>query len=198
MTMMTKQMTAEQMTAQQVGDKYLIRVRKQYGHTRFSRDFYLRHIYRLLRHTPMEGVSIVLIEAPRHLLLITSEIHPEDADAIRNTLSLFEAEMYPIIRDVERGCAYRQVLCVHMYPPRKTAHLPKVAKTVKHYRWVVYGVGNEKQGLLIFEEPPAVLYPREYCGDAYLITASKEQDCLRYTDLTGRFANYTVPLTATL
>ena len=195
MTQQTAQQT-KQMEAQ-IGTMYLIRVRKQYGHTRFCANFYLRKIFGNLKRTPVGETSIVLINAPRHLFLTTSHIHPEDAETIRSVFAMFpEVEMYPIVRDVQKGDPYRRyIFCVNIFPPRKTARLPQIAQHLNHYRWVVYEkVGGEKQGILISEEPPIVPYRCELTTEAYLITASEEQDCIRYHDLRGYNADFAEPL----
>jgi hypothetical protein len=199
--MMTQQMMTQQSEAQtfERGTKYLIRIRKQHGLTRYHAAAYLRHIFRHLQRTPMEDFSIVLINTPKHLLLITSHIRREDAYTMFLTLgSLPEVEVYPIVQDVEEGNPYRRLICLRTFPHRKSARLPKVASWMGHYRWVAFERAGEIEGLLISEEPPIVPYPCEHSTEAYLITASKEQDCIRYTDLTGYSAEYTIPLYASL
>ena len=198
MMTMTQQTTAQMETAQMdIGTMYLIRVRKQYGNTRYCANFYIRHILRNLKRTPVGETSIILINTPRHLLLTTSHIHPEDAEVIRRNLDMFpEVEMFPIVRDVQQGDFYRRyIFCVNIFPPRKTARLPQITQHLNHYRWIVYEkVGGEKQGILISEEPPVVPYACELTTEAYLITASEEQDCIQYHDLRGYNADFTEPL----
>ena len=177
------------------GSRYFIRIRKQDGLTPFTREYYLRTIFRHLQRTGLEETSIVLISAPRALLLFTSHLHPEDADAIRREWGVFpHIEMYPIVEDVEQGNPYRGTFCVSTYPYRKSTRLPRVAKYLSNYRWVVYEkVGGEKHGILISEEPNAI-YTADLASEAFLITASDEEDSIRYTDLTGYHANFTIPL----
>jgi hypothetical protein len=172
---------------------YFIRIQKRDGYTPLSRECYLRHIFRHLRRTGLEETSIVLINAPRALLLFTSPLHPVDADAIRNTLSLFGAEMYPIVEDVEQGNPYRGTFCVRILPNRKSTRLPRVAKYLSNYRWVVYEkVGGKKHGILISEEAPD--YIADLASEAFLITASDEEDSIRFADLTGDDTWFTIPL----
>jgi len=177
------------------GTRYVVRIRKQDGFPPYSTEFYLRKIFRALRWTPLEDTSIVLINPRRNLFLFTSHIHPEDADAIRSEFAVFpEVEMYPIIEDVEQGKPYLRVFCVNTYPDRKTTRLPKVAKYLSNYRWVVYEkVGGEKHGILISEEPNA-FHPADLSSEAYLITASDAEDSIRFADLTGYRTWFTVPL----
>jgi hypothetical protein len=177
------------------GTRYFIRIRKQDGHTPFSREYYLRTIFRHLQRTGLEETSIVLISAPRALLLFTSHIHPADADAIRSEWGVFpHIEVYPIVEDVEQGNPYRGTFCVRTYPHRKSTRLPKVAKYLSHYRWVVYEtVGGEKHGILISEEPN-VPYTADLASEAFLITASDEEDSIRFNDLTGYNTWFSIPL----
>jgi hypothetical protein len=195
------QMMAQQATQMAVerGTKYLIRIRKQHGLTRYHADAYVRHIFRHLQRTPMEDFSIVLINAPKHLLLITSHIRREDAYAMFLTWGSFpEVEVYPIVRDEEQGNPYRRVICLRYFPNRKTARKPKVAGWLGHYRWIAFERAGEVEGLLISEEPPIVPYPADLSSEAYLITASEEEDVIRYADLTGYSPDYTVPLYSSL
>jgi len=190
-----------QATPFELGTRYLIRVRKQYGHTRYCANFYLRKVFRNLKRTEVEDASIILINAPRHLLLITTHIHPEDADTIRREFAMFpEVDMFPILKDVQQGDPFnRYIFCVHITPPRKSTRLPKVAQWVNNYRWVVIEkIGGEKQGILISEEPPTVPYPCVLTTEAYLITVSQEQDCMRFTDLRHYNPAFTEPLSASI
>ena len=177
------------------GSRYVIRVGKREGLTRLSPEYYPRQIFRNLRWTGLEDTSIVQVNTPRALLLFTSHIRPIDADAIRNAFSVFpDVEMYPIVEDVEQGNPYRGTFCVSVYPNRKSTRLPRVAKHLSNYRWVVYEkVGGEKHGILISKEPNAI-YTADFTTDAYLITASDEEDSIRFADLTGYRANFTIPL----
>jgi len=189
--------TEAQTQAQPVerGSRYVIRIAKREGLTRLSTEYYSRYILRNLRWTGLEETSIVQVNTPRALLLFTSHIRPIDADAIRNAFSVFpDVEIYPIVEDVERGNPYRGTFCVRTYSNRKSTRLPRVAKYLNHYRWVVYEkVGGEKHGILISEEPNAI-YTADLTSDAYLITASDEEDSICYADLTGYHANFTIPL----
>ena len=176
------------------GSRYFLRIRKQDGHTPFTREYYLRTIFRHLQRTGLEETSIVLISAPRALLLFTSHLHPEDADAIRKEWGVFpHIEMFPIVEDVEQGKPYRGTFCVSVYPNRKSTRLPRVAKYLSNYRWVVYEkVGGEKHGILISEEAPH--YTADLASEAFLITASDEEDSIRFADLTGYHTWFSVPL----
>jgi hypothetical protein len=201
MTMVQLIIDAEATQAQpaqmEIGTRYVIRIRKHYGHAPYSTEFYLRKIFRALQRTPLEDTSIVLVNAPRHLMLFTTHIHPEDADTIRREFAMFpEVDMFPIVKDVQQGDPFnRHIFCVHITAPRKSTRLPKVAQWVNNYRWVVIEkVGGEKQGILISEEPPAVPFPCEHSTEAYLITACDEEDSIRFDDLTGYRAWFTVPL----
>jgi hypothetical protein len=147
----------------------------------------------------MEDFSIVLINTPKHLLLLTSHIRRDDAYTMFLTWgSLPEVEVYPIVADVEEGNPYRRVIYLRFFPDRKTARLPKVAGRLGHYRWVAYKRGGGMEGLLISEEPPIVPYPADLSSEAYLITASEEEGVMRYTDLMGYSFEDTVPLYASL
>ena len=189
----TQQASPAQAQPFERGTRYLIQVRKIGGLPRFCPDFYLKHIFRALRRTEIEDTSIVFISTPSHLLFLTSHIHPEDAERIYKTLPLFEAEVYPIVEDVEQGKPYRGTPCVRTFPNRKSTRLPRVAKYLSHYRWVVYEkVGGEKHGILISEEAPH--YTATLASEAYLITYSEADDIVRYTDLTGYRANFAHPL----
>jgi hypothetical protein len=197
MAQMTQQMAQLTQMTQTVerGTKYLIRVRKQDGLARYHANAYVRHIFRHLQRTPMEDFSIVLINTPKYLLFLTSHIRREDAYTMFLTWgSMPDVEVYPIIEDIEQGNPYRRVICLRSFPKRKTARLPKVAGWLGHYRWVAYERAGEVEGLLISEEPPIVPYPADLSSEAYLITASEEEDVIRYTDLTGYSPEYTVPL----
>jgi len=176
------------------GSRYFLRIRKHEGHTPFSREHYLRTIFRHLRRTGLEETSIVLINAPRALLLFTSHIHPTDADAIRSQWAIFpHIEMYPIVEDVEQGDPYRGTFCVRTFAYRKSTRLPLVARVLSHYRWVVYEkVGGEKHGILISEEAPH--YTADLASEAFLITACDAEDSIRFDDLTGYYTNFTIPL----
>jgi len=179
------------------GTRYVIRIRKRDGFAPLSVEFYLRKIFRALQRTPLEDTSIVLVNPHRNLFLFTSHLHPEDADAIRSEFAVFpEVEMYPIVEDVEQGEPYLRVFCVSTYPNRRSTRLPRVAKHLSHYRWVVYEkVGGEKHGILISEEPNVPYpYPADLSSEAYLITASDEEDSIRFDDLTGYRTWFTVPL----
>ena len=177
------------------GTRYFIRIRKQDGHTPFTREYYLRTIFRHLQRTGLEETSIVLISAPRALLLFTSHLHPEDADAIRKEWGVFpHIEMFPIVEDVEQGKPYRGTFCVSVYPNRKSTRLPRVAKYFSNYRWVVYEkVGGEKHGILISEKFNNI-YTAELASEAFLITACDAEDSIRFDDLTGYYTNFTIPL----
>jgi len=195
--MMTMTKQTETQKQAHIGARYFVRIRKQYGHTRFCANFYIRHILRNLKRTPVGETPILLINAPRHLMLFTSYIHPEDAETIRRNFDMFpEVEMFPVVRDVWEGDPLRRyIFCVNIFPPRKSARLPQITQHLKHYRWIVYEkVGGEKQGILISEEPPVVPYRCELTTEAYLITASEEQDCIRYHDLRGYNADFAEPL----
>jgi len=185
-----------QATPAQPFECYVIRIRKQDGLPPYSPDFYLRKIFRNLQRTPLEDTSIVLINPHRHLYLFTSPLHPEDADAIRSEFAVFpEVEMYPIVEDVEQGNPYLRVFCVRTFPNRKSTRLPRVAKHLSHYRWVVYEmVGGEKHGILISEEPNVIPYPADLASEAYLITACDAEDSIRFADLTGYRTWFSVPL----
>jgi hypothetical protein len=63
-----------------------------------------------------------------------------------------------------------------------------------HYRWVAVERGDGIEGILISEEPPIVPYPCDFSTEAYLITASEEEDVIRYTELTGHSPEFTIPL----
>jgi hypothetical protein len=175
------------------GTRYFIRVRKHKGLTRFTREYYPRHILRHLQRTAIEDTSIVLINAPRALLLFTSHLHPVDADAIRSGWNLFpDIEMYPIVEDVERGNPYRGTFCVKAYPHRNSTRLPRVAKYLSHYRWIVYEkVGGEKHGILISEEAP--YFTADLASEAFLITVYEEEDSIDFLDLTGNNASFSIP-----
>ena len=177
------------------GTRYVIRIRKRDGLAPLSVEFYLRKIFRALQRTPLEDTSIVLVNPHRNLFLFTSHLHPVDADAIRSEFAVFpEVEMYPIVEDVEQGEPYRGTFCVSTYPNRKSTRLPRVAKYLSNYRWVVYEkVGGEKHGILISEEPNAP-YTADHSSEAFLITASDEEDSIRFDDLTGHRTWFTVPL----
>jgi len=177
------------------GTRYFIRIRKQDGYTPFSREYYLRTIFRHLQRTGLEETSIVLISAPRALLLFTSHIHPDDADAIRREWGIYpHIEMYPIVEDVEQGNPYRGTFCVGTYPNRKSTRLPRVAKYLSNYRWVVYEkVGGEKHGILISEEPNTD-HTADLSSEAFLITACDAEDSIRFADLTGYNTWFSVPL----
>jgi len=194
--MIEEQQTQAQPAQMDIGTRYVIRVRKHYGHAPYSTEFYLRKIFRALQRTPLEDTSIVLVNAPRHLMLFTTHLHPEDADAIRSEFAIFpEVEMFPIVADVEQGQPYRRVFCVRIFSNRKSTRLPRVAKYLSNYRWVVYEkVGGEKHAILISEEPNVYPYPAELCSEAYLITASDAEDSIRFEDLTGFRYWFTVPL----
>ena len=176
------------------GNRYFIRIRKQDGHTPFTREYYLRTIFRHLQRTGLEETSIVLIGTPRALLLFTSHIHPEDADAIRREWGVFpHIEMYPIVEDVEQGYPYTGIPCVSVYRNRKSTRPPRVAKCLNNYRWVVYEkVGGEKHGILISK-----IVPHRNSDDgseAFLITACDAEDSIRFADLTGYYTWFSVPL----
>ena len=195
--MMTTQQTAQQTKQMDIGTRYVIRIRKQRGLAPYSTEFYLRKIFRVLRRTPIEETSIVLVNPHRYLFLFTSHLHPEDADAIRREFAVFpEVEMYPIVEDVEQGRPYLRYFCVNTFPNRKSTRLPKVAQYLHNYRWVVYEkVGGEKHGILISEEPNVPYpYPADLSSEAYLITASDAEDSIRFDDLTGYRTWFTVPL----
>jgi hypothetical protein len=194
--MMTTQQTAQQTKQMDIGTRYVIRIRKQGGLAPYSTEFYLRKFFRVLRRTPIEETSIVLVNPHRYLYLFTSHLYPEDADAIRSEFAVFpEVEMYPVVEDVEQGKPYRHYFCVNTFPNRKSTRLPKVAQYLSNYRWVVYEkVGGEKHGILISEEPNVYPYPADFSSEAYLITASDEEDSIRFDDLTGYRACFTVPL----
>jgi hypothetical protein len=178
------------------GTRYVIRIRKQDGLPSYSTEFYLRKVFRNLQRTALEDTSIVLINPHRHMFLLTSHLHPEDADAIRKEFAVFpEVEMYPVVEDVEQGDPYLRVFCVRTFPNRKSTRLPKVAGYLSNYRWVVYEkVGGEKHGILISEEPNVFPYPADLSSEAYLITASDEEDSIRFADLTGYRTWFSVPL----
>ena len=177
------------------GSRYVIRVGKREGLTRLSPEYYARQILRNLRWTGLEETSIVQVNTPRALLLFTSHIRPIDADAIRNTFSVFpEVEMYPIVEDVEQGNPYRGTFCVSTYPNRKSTRLPRVAKYLNNYRWVVYEkVGGEKHGILISDKFNNI-YTAELASEAFLITACDAEDSIRFADLTGYRACFSIPL----
>jgi len=177
------------------GSRYVIRVGKREGLTRLSPEYYARQILRNLRWTGLEETSIVQVNTPRALLLFTSHIRPIDADAIRNTFSVFpEVEMYPIVEDVEQGNPYRGTFCVSVYPNRKSTRLPRVAKYLNNYRWVVYEkVGGEKHGILISDKFNNI-YTAELASEAFLITACDAEDSIRFADLTGYYTWFSVPL----
>jgi len=189
--------TEEQQTTAQPferGTRYFIRIRKQDGLTPFTREYYLRTIFRHLQRTGLEETSIVLIGTPRALLLFTSHIHPEDADAIRREWGVFpHIEMYPIVEDVEQGYPYTGIPCVSVYRNRKSTRPPRVAKCLNNYRWVVYEkVGGEKHGILISK-----IVPHRNSDDgseAFLITACDAEDSIRFADLTGYYTWFSVPL----
>lgn len=176
------------------GSRYFIRIRKQDGHTPFTREYYLRTIFRHLRRTGLEETSIVLIGAPRALLLFTSHLHPEDADAIRREWGVFpHIEMYPIVEDVEQGDPYKGTPLVSVYRNRKSTRLPRVEKYLNNYRWVVYEkVGGEKHGILITKRLPHL--NGDHASEAFLITASDEEDSIRFADLTGYHTWFSIPL----
>jgi hypothetical protein len=177
------------------GSRYVIRIGKREGLTRLSTEYYPRYILRNLRWTPLEDTSIVQVNTPRALLLFTSHLHPHDADDIRRAFNIFpEVEMYPIVEDVEQGNPYRGTFCVSTFPKRKSTRLPRVAKYLSHYRWVVYEkVGGEKHGILISKEPN-IPDTADLASDAYLITASDEEDSVYFDDLTGYRACFNIPL----
>ena len=177
-----------------IGTRYVVRIGKQGGLTRLSVDYYPRHILRNLQWTPIEETSLLRVNAPRALLLFTSHLHHKDAEDLRRAFNTFpEVEMHPIVEDIEQGNPYKGAFCVREYPKRKTTRLPKVAQHLSHYRWVVYEkVGGEKHGILICEEAPHLT--ADLSSDAYLITASDEEDSVYYEDLTGIRANFSMPL----
>ena len=177
------------------GTRYFIRIRKQDGHTPFTREYYLRTIFRHLQRTGLEETSIVLIGTPRALLLFTSHIHPEDADAIRSEWGIYpHIEMYPIVEDVEQGDPYRGTFCVSVYPNRQSTRQPRVAKYFSNYRGIVYEkVGGEKHGILISEKFNNI-YTAELASEAFLITACDAEDSIRFADLTGYYTWFSVPL----
>jgi hypothetical protein len=194
---MTQQMTQQIGTIPfELGKRYVIRIRKQDGNASYSPVYYLRNIFRNLKWTELEDTSVILVNIPHCFFLITTHIHPADAGAIETALgSLPEVEMCPLVKDIEQGKPFnRYLLCVATFPHRKTARLPKVAKTLKHYKWVAFERGNGIEGILISEEPPVVPYPCSLTTEAYLITASETQDCLQYTDLRGYSPDFTTPL----
>jgi len=176
------------------GTRYFIRIRKQEGHTPFSRDYYLRTIFRHFRWTDLEDASVLFISAPRALLLFTSHIHPEDAAAIRSEWGIYpHIEICPIVEDVEQGNPYRGTFSIATFPNRKSTRLPRVAKYLNHYRWVVYEkVGGKKHGILISEEAPR--FTTNLSSEAFLITASDAEDSIYFADLTGYHSSFSTPL----
>jgi len=176
------------------GSRYVVRIGKREGLTRLPSEYYPRYILRNLRWTPIEDASIVQVNTPRALLLFTSHLHPYDADDIRKAFNIFpEVEMYPIVEDVEQGKPYWGSFCVQTFPNRKSTRLPRVAKYLCNYRWVVYEkVGGEKHGILISEIAPH--FTADFGSDAYLITASAEEDSVYFHDLTGYNTWFSIPL----
>jgi hypothetical protein len=176
------------------GTKYFIRIRKQAGFTPRFPEYYLRFLFRHLWRTPLEDTSIVQIGLPKCLLLFTSHIHPDDANAISKLGAYPEVEIRPIVEDVEYGRPYFRTFCVNFYPNRKSIHPPRVAKYLSNYRWVVYTTerGN-KHGILISEEPNTFV-PELRSSHAYLITACLQEDIIYYKDLSGENYDYRVPL----
>jgi hypothetical protein len=136
----------------------------------------------------------VLIGTPRALLLFTSHIHPADADALRSEWAIFpHIEMYPIVEDVEQGDPYKGTPLVGVYRNRKSTRLPRVEKYLNNYRWVVYEkVGGEKHGILITKTLPHL--NGDHASEAFLITASDEEDSIRFDDLTGYHTWFSIPL----
>ncbi len=177
--------------------KYLVRARKRNGFPLFSLYHYPRTIFRHIRWTPIEEASVLLINAHRELLLLTSPLHPEDAEAIRREWIVFpDIWVYPVVALTGRGTPYQRVFCVRTFPKRKTTRLPRVANSFKNYRWVVYQQWEWGQyvGLLISEEPKVVPYPCDHATEAYFITASDAEDEMHFTDLRHLAPKFTVPL----
>ncbi len=175
--------------------KYLIRVRKRNGYPLFSLYHYPRTILRRIRWTPIEEASVLLINARRELLLLTSPLHPEDADAIRREWTVFpDIRVYPVVALTGRGTPYQRVFCVRTFPKRKTTRLPRLAQSLQNYRWVIYERWGKYEGLLISEEPKVVPYPCDHSTEAYLITASDAEDEMRFNDLRGIQSDFTIPL----
>jgi hypothetical protein len=185
----------EQVRATAERTKYLIRIGKREGLTRLSLYYYPRSIFRHIRWTPIEEVSLLMVNARRELLLITSPLHPEDADAIQRNFAVYpEIRMYPIVAYIGRGNPYQRVVCVRTFPKRKTTRLPRFATALKNYRWVVYERAGKYEGLLISEEPPIVPYPCDRASEIYHIVGSDEDDILCFTDLYNPSNIFTIPL----
>jgi hypothetical protein len=188
-----QKMAEEQVRAERT--KYVIWVGKREGFTRLNLYYYPRFVFQQLRWTPVEEVSVLMVNARRNLLLITSPLHPEDADAIKNNWAMFpEVRMYPIASYIARGNPYHRVLCVRTFPKRKTTRLPHPARFLKNYRWVVYERWGKYEGLLISEEPSVVPYACDHASEVYHIVASDEEDILCFTDLYNPNTVFTIPL----
>jgi hypothetical protein len=190
--------TKEQARATAERTKYVIRVGKREGMTRLSLYYYPRSIFQHIRWTPIEEVSLLMVNARRELLLITSPLHPEDADAIQRNFAVFpEIRMYPVVSFVGQGNPYQRTICVRAFPKRKTTRLPRFARALKNYRWVVYERWGQYEGLLISEEPPIVPYPCDHASEVYHIVGSDVEDILCFTDLYNPSNTFTIPLSHT-
>jgi hypothetical protein len=187
--------TVEQARATAERTKYLIRVGKRERLTRLSLYYYPRSLFQQIRWTPIEDVFLLMINTQRNLLLLTSPIHPEDADAIqRNWIMFPEIRMYPVVGYIARGNPYQHTICIRSFPKRKTTRLPRLARGLKNYRWVMYERWGQYEGLLISEEPPIVPYPCDRASEIYHIVGSDEDNILCFTDLYNPSNTFTIPL----